>query len=243
MWHARYQKTENNNIQTTIRRTKNPIASIVSLLFPRARHTERALFIETYIFPASVHSKLKELHPCMSSADSALVLRGLRDWFQVCLAARGRLVSMPSRIVDDAWHAFILDTEAYERFCRQAFGRFLHHKPAGDMLPPTKAPIGLRRAWEHAARLDGQDPEHLRVLPLLFGIDAQLKVADGLHYSLDWARQARESRRRRRRYGLCGSCGGGSGCGSSSGLSCGSSSGSSCGSSCGSGCGGGCGGS
>jgi hypothetical protein len=232
---------ENNNTQITIRRTKNRIASIVSLLFPRARATERALFIETYIFPTSVSSKLKALHPGISGADSALVLRGLRDWFQVCLAARGHLVSMPSRIVDDAWHAFILDTEAYERFCRQAFGRFLHHRPAEDMVAPAHASNGLRTAWKHAAVLDHQDPEHLRMLPLLFGIDAQLKVANGLHYSLDWARQVRESRRRRRRYGLCGSCGSGSSCGS--GLSCGSSSGSSCGSSCGSGCGGGCGGS
>jgi hypothetical protein len=231
---------ENNKIKTTIRRTENTIASIVSIIFPRARrHSERALSIETYIFPASVHSKFKELHPGMSSADSALVLRGLRDWFQVCLAARGRLVSMPSRIVDEAWHAFILDTEAYERFCRQAFGRFLHHRPAEDMVAPTLASNALRTAWKHAAVLDGQDPENLRVLPLLFGIDAQLKISNGLHYSLDWARQSRESKRRRRRNGLCGSCGG-SVCVGSGSSSC---SASSCGSSCGSGCGGGCGGS
>jgi hypothetical protein len=243
MWYARDQKMKNKNTQITIRRTQNILASIVSFLFPRASHTERALCIETYIFPPSVSSKLKELHPALSSADNALVLRGLRDWFQVCLAARGRMVSMPSRIVDDAWHAFILDTQAYERFCRQAFGRFLHHKPAGDMVSPAEAPAGVRTAWKHAALLDGQDPEHLRVLPLLFGIDAQLNIANGLHYSLDWARQARESRRPRRRRGLCGSCGSGSGCSSSSGLSCSAGSGSSCVSSCGSGCGGGCGGS
>ena len=39
---------------------------------------------------------------------------------------------------------------------------------------------GLPTAWKQAVRLDGQDPEYLRVLPLLFGIDAQLKVAEAV---------------------------------------------------------------
>src|SRR5690348_3656257 len=110
---------------------KNIFASVAAIFTGRAhRDAERALFIETYAFPASVRHKLKELHPERSQSDITLVLRGLRDWFQVCLAARRRFVAMPSRIIDDAWHAFILDTRAYEEFCGRAFGRFLHHAPA-----------------------------------------------------------------------------------------------------------------
>lgn len=41
--------------------------------------------------------------------------------------------------VDHMWHCFILSTRAYEAFCQEYFGRFLHHVPdALDELPPTK---------------------------------------------------------------------------------------------------------
>ena len=226
---------KNDKLKTTIRRTKNILTSILALLpFSARRHSERALFIETYAFPSSVHDKLSETHPELGTADIALVQRGLRDWFQVCLNTHGRFVSMPSRIVDDAWHAFILDTDAYERFCRQAFGRFLHHRPAQPFDTPTQARDGLERAWKHAARLTGQDPYDLLALPLLFGIDAQLAVKNGLHYSRDWLQRSRAQWSG----GLFRSCGSGGGGGSSScsSPSCGSTCGSSCG---GGGCGGG----
>jgi hypothetical protein len=217
---------------------------IVSLLQPQSRRTARALYIESFTFPASIESKLKETHPALSHADTALVLRGLRDWFQVCLVARGHFVSMPSRVVDDAWHAFILDTEVYERFCREAFGRFLHHKPVEKGRPATMASAGMHRTWRHANGLMHQDPYRPEKLPLLFGIDAQLQIPNGQHYTLDWARRERDARRAASLAGLTGGCSAGapgSCLGSSSGSSCSGSSCSanSCGSSCGSGCGGG----
>lgn len=38
----------------------------------------------------------------------------------------------PSRVVDDAWHEFILCTRAYADYCQAQFGRFIHHHPGGD---------------------------------------------------------------------------------------------------------------
>jgi hypothetical protein len=38
----------------------------------------------------------------------------------------------PSRIVDDAWHEFILCTRLYADYCQAQFGRFIHHHPGGD---------------------------------------------------------------------------------------------------------------
>lgn len=35
----------------------------------------------------------------------------------------------PSRDIDEAWHAHILHTEDYMKFCQQAFGEYLHHHP------------------------------------------------------------------------------------------------------------------
>jgi hypothetical protein len=36
----------------------------------------------------------------------------------------------PSDDVDLAWRLHITRTADYERFCRDVFGRFLHHRPA-----------------------------------------------------------------------------------------------------------------
>lgn len=38
----------------------------------------------------------------------------------------------PSHRVDLVWHEFILCTRAYERFCSEQFGRFIHHTPGGE---------------------------------------------------------------------------------------------------------------
>ncbi len=35
----------------------------------------------------------------------------------------------PSPEVDDYWHAFVLNTEAYMAWCLEMFGRMVHHKP------------------------------------------------------------------------------------------------------------------
>jgi len=35
----------------------------------------------------------------------------------------------PSLLVDEAWHAFILHTKLYSRFCQNRYGTFVHHFP------------------------------------------------------------------------------------------------------------------
>jgi hypothetical protein len=77
-----------------------------------------------------------------------LVMMGLKQYFQVCNLAGKQFVSMPSQVVDDAWHEFILFTRQYQIFCKGAFGRFLHHVPADAMPSRTTAQDGIKRAWK-----------------------------------------------------------------------------------------------
>jgi len=44
----------------------------------------------------------------------------------------------PSTPIDEAWHAFILFTEDYENFCKEFFGRFIHHRPRRKGEPAAK---------------------------------------------------------------------------------------------------------
>ncbi|GGW15067.1 hypothetical protein GCM10018980_76200 [Streptomyces capoamus] len=38
----------------------------------------------------------------------------------------------PSKLVDYGWHAFILHTVDYARFCEQVVGHFVHHVPTAE---------------------------------------------------------------------------------------------------------------
>jgi hypothetical protein len=69
---------------------------------------------------------------------------GLRQWLRCCAPALGhrRMIGMPSRAVDEAWHGLILCTALYSEFCDKAYGRYLHHHPEGA------APAGLPGATD-----------------------------------------------------------------------------------------------
>lgn len=68
----------------------------------------------------------------------------------------------PSDDVDQAWHLHITRTADYERFCREALGRFLHHHPAAPGADEHQRHRGMyvgtlahyRRAFEADAPAD-----------------------------------------------------------------------------------------
>lgn len=149
-----------------------------------ARRDGQEIFIRRYTFPSSVTAGVEKQHPGLSAAQRDQVYAALRDYFSICRSAGQRLVSMPSQVVDDAWHAFILDTQAYHAFCRRAFGKYLHHRPAEAMRAPRQAQAGIKRAWKLACQREGIDPVKPARLPLLFAIDALLNIPHGFTYRL-----------------------------------------------------------
>ncbi len=153
----------------------------------------RLQFLEQYRMPDAVVDRFRQQHSGLDDAQVGLVREGMRQYFQICLNARGRFVSMPSQVVDDLWHGFILFTRHYREFCNKAFGRFLHHTPVEAMASPHQASAGIRRTWFHACRLEGIDPKQPERLPLLFALDAQLGIANGFVYSLNCANTATSS--------------------------------------------------
>jgi hypothetical protein len=154
------------------------------------QHHRRRARLATYPFPDHIVRRVQAAYPHLSPAECETVMRGLRQFFAVALAAgRRRRVSMPSQAVDTAWHEFILSTRAYQDFCFQVMGRFLHHTPAEAMRSPIDAQAGIRRSWRLACKDEGLDPKAPGRLPLLFAIDAQLAIPGGFTYALD-CRQA-----------------------------------------------------
>lgn len=141
--------------------------------------------LEEFTFQPGIARKLKQTYPQLTDAQVTMVMQGLREFFAVALMAKGRMVSMPSKAVDTAWHEFILFTRGYQVFCRDVLGRFLHHTPAEAMRTPTMAQEGIKRVWRLSCQRAHIDPRAPRRLPLLFAIDAMLNIPDGYKYSLD----------------------------------------------------------
>jgi hypothetical protein len=177
----------------------------------------RSRLIGNYTFHPALKSKLKEKHTNLTEHQIGLVFKALRDYFQICAKADGRMVSMPSQVVDDAWHDFILFTKDYEVFCKKAFGKYLHHTPAEAMASPSDASEGIKRAWRLACIKEKIMPGKAENMPLLFAIDALLAIPNGFTYQLKCAPESGSG-------GFCasdigcssgcaGGCGGGDGCG------------------------------
>jgi len=75
-----------------------------------------------------------------------------RAWFGEALVfldlcAQSDDVISPPKEVDAAWHAFLLHSRDYDAYCRERFGRVIHHQP-GDMPDPE----AYRRGYLQRAR-------------------------------------------------------------------------------------------
>ncbi|WP_455216804.1 glycine-rich domain-containing protein [Kaarinaea lacus] len=215
----------------------------ITYLFLQNRQKRQLAFIKNYHFHRSIRERIIKKYPHLTEDQSHLVFRALRDYFVICNQANRRMVAMPSQVVDDAWHEFILFTRAYKKFCDKAIGRFLHHTPTEAMTTPTLAQEGIKRAWRLACAKEKIIPDKPNRLPLLFAIDAMLNIPNGFTYVLN----CQDKQSPVYGDGYCaGHIGCASGCGGSSGAGDNSSGGffdglfdsSGCGGDCGGGCGG-----
>ena len=162
------------------------VPMLIGLYFyDKKRKSDRLNYIEDFRFNNAIGKKLVGKYPHLSPEQASLVLDGLRDYFYICSQANGKMVSMPSQVVDVAWHEFILFTRDYENYCKKTFRRFLHHTPTEAMKTPTLAQEGIKRAWRLSCVRDQINPQHPTRLPLLFAIDEMLNIEDGFKYSLN----------------------------------------------------------
>lgn len=161
----------------------------------QVRRAQRGDFIRRYMFPPGLLGKLRKRYPHFRAREEQYTARALRRFFLTYLHGGFAPVAMPSQVADELWHEFILYTRHYERFCQEAFGRFLHHAPAAVMTPHARERnAALRRTWWHACLDENIDPRKPTRLPLLFALDAKLDVADGYRYRLGGGRAAAEER-------------------------------------------------
>jgi hypothetical protein len=214
-------------------------------------HEARAAFINAYQFPATLRGKLALKHTQLTPEQLDLVYSATRHFFLACLdvdaVKRGRSVGMPSRVVDDVWHDFMLMSREYTAFCNKAFGGYLHHAPDGEMNVSMSTALGNTlhavKARKHSAAGSVAGRALLGGIPLLFAIDSALAIEGGFHHDADTI-EAIEAKHNRAALLANGSCSAYTGSSSSAGTNCSwgfsGGDGAGCGDG-GGGCGGGCG--
>lgn len=162
--------------------------AVAGISWWRWRQLQRIEYIRSYMFPPGLLAKLGKNRPALGTKEQQLVARALRQFFLAYLRSGCQRVAMPSQVVDELWHEFILYTRNYETFCQRAFGTFLHHTPAVVLSNVRENNAGLRRVWWYACLEENINPRAATRLPLLFAIDKKLGIRDGFHYDLDCRR-------------------------------------------------------
>ena len=63
----------------------------------------------------------------LDSSEAELLFEDTKKYLYLCAKYPGKMI--PTRALDDGWHNFILFTEDYANFCKENFGRYIHHRP------------------------------------------------------------------------------------------------------------------
>ena len=171
-------------------------AALSVFLFFSLRAWELSLrrqFVREAPLPRFLGAKLMVQYPQLSARDTELVLHGLRQFFMAHLRSNRQFVAMPSKVVDAAWHEFILHTRGYQQWCHAAFGSLLHHSPAEVLGRDARRNDGLRRVWFWACKEESIDPRQPSRLPLLFALDKKFAIAGGFTYVADCGAMNRQN--------------------------------------------------
>lgn len=103
-----------------------------------------------------------------------------RAWFGemlifLDLCARSDKLLAPPPDVDRAWHAFLLHSRDYEAYCRERFGKVIHHQP-GDEPDPA----AYKRAYKRRQEYGGSDTgnAYLWATPAFVGSDGDSSHGD-----------------------------------------------------------------
>ncbi len=166
------------------------VLGVVILLFGigfiyAKKHKQRRYFIQMYDFPITVIERFKEKSYHFTDEQVRDIFEGLKDYFYICNKANNRMVAMPSKVVDDAWHEFLLFTQEYEAFSKKAFGRLFHHIPSVSIADSSKMDEALKTAWMLSCEKEDILYNVPDKLPRLFLLDKLLEIKGGNIYVIN----------------------------------------------------------
>lgn len=93
----------------------------------------------------------------LSSAAAEELFTDTKKFLYVCATNPATRLGPTSKI-DDGWHTFLLFTRDYADFCKEHFGRFMHHQPhVENEHGPNVVPPKMKTAVDLAKKIFGDD--------------------------------------------------------------------------------------
>ncbi len=89
----------------------------------------------------------------LSAQDAERLFEDTKQFLTVS-ALRGGNYS-PTKVIDYAWHHFMMYTRDYSQFCEDCFGKMVHHQP-DSYFSSTKRPVLKVKADKFARQLFGK---------------------------------------------------------------------------------------
>lgn len=160
-----------------------------------------------YQFPEIVVKRWKAKHPGFSEHQYKQAQYALLQYFEV-LFHNKTTVAMVSEVVDDLWHEFILHTKEYHKFCKNTFGKYIHHHPNEGSVVYKWENKDIPQDMLNLYKLAGNSPYNANAIPLIFTIDEIFKIKSG--YSFNFERIKKQITAPQQSKSSCG----GSGCSS-----------------------------
>lgn len=131
--------------------------------------------IAEFRFPQHAIDKVANKHN-LDSEEMEMVVDGLKEYLILSKLAEGKSLAMPSLVVDDLWHEFILCTKAYREFCDMAFGYYLDHNPSVSSDNSDGDADALARVWDTSCILNGNRLRTAKNASILFTVDYNLGI-------------------------------------------------------------------
>lgn len=80
------------------------------------------------------------------------IAKATLDFLDLCANYEGNFT--PSFLVDKGWHAFILYTQDYEKYCHKRYNGFLHHQPNFDGQQTVSSKDTVKFMKKHRIKYD-----------------------------------------------------------------------------------------
>lgn len=250
---------QNNGMEWLLFAVPLSTGAVIGLISSRIGMRRKAKAVEALKsanIPSHVLKQALKLNPALTGTAMSRAVSGFKEYLSLYILEPNVKFGMPSRGIDDVWHAFLEFPNEYESFCLKYVGRVIEHTPFEHKQSSSKAHHISLNAKVHPqiyntsvyTRKHRDQFTFINDIPLIFAFDAIFRMNEGWVYSkesFDSMQKATSASSSASNSGGCsgsGSCGGfASILGVSDGPSGGDGGSSSHGDSDGGGCGGGCG--
>jgi len=166
---------------------------IIFSVYRSFKYEQRKNFIENFDYSTILKNKV------INQYDKENVVKGLKQFFLICLENKMQIMSLssktvglPSKLISSVLKDFMTSSKEYELFCKKAFGKFLHYTDSENMNSEpieceiSESTFALVNTWNTACQIEEVDHTKPKKIPLIFKIDREADIKNGLHYTLNY---------------------------------------------------------